>query len=133
MIGLNLLTGTLLKSRLKNMNDSEKGIKYDNNKLRYDLLPSYPLEQLVKVYTYGAQRYTDNNWRKGLKWSRVFAAIMRHLWSWWKDEDNDPESNISHLAHAAWGCFTLLEYTQNKKRFDDRYKLNNKKSKGIVI
>lgn len=40
------------------------GIKYDGEKLRYDLLPVEALEQITKVLTYGAKKYSDNNWRK---------------------------------------------------------------------
>ena len=98
----------------------QEGVKYDKGKLRFDLLPVYPLEALVEVYTFGASKYEDRNWEKGISWSRVFAAMMRHLWAYWRGENNDPESNLPHLAHAAWGCFALLEYSQRRKEFDDR-------------
>ena len=99
-----------------------EGVKYDTGKARYDLLPAVPLQQLVDIYTFGAGKYADHNWRKGLAWSRVFGALMRHLWAFWRGEDNDPESGLPHLAHAAWGCFTLLEYSNIHGNLDDRYK-----------
>jgi hypothetical protein len=101
--------------------DKVECLKFDGEKLRFDLVPPLPLEQLVKVYGMGAKKYKDHNWRRGLRWSRAFAAIMRHLWAWWKGETHDPESGISHLAHAAWGCFSLMEYEQTHPEFDDRY------------
>lgn len=94
--------------------------KFDDEKARYDLIDPEALHQLALVYTFGAKKYGDNNWRKGLKWSRVFGAIMRHMWAWFKGEDKDPESGISHLAHAAWGCFTLLAYSVSRPDLDDR-------------
>jgi hypothetical protein len=97
-----------------------EGIKNDNQKLRYDLLTPIGLEELVKVYTYGSGLYGDYNWTKGIKYSRIFAAIMRHLWSWWRGEDIDKESGLNHVSHAAWGCMTLLHYQQKRKEFDDR-------------
>ena len=102
-----------------------EGVKYDQDKERYDLIDGYALNELAKVYTYGAQKYEDRNWEKGIKWSRVFAAIMRHLWKFWRAKqlglpENDEESGLPHLAHAAWGCFALLHYTQFKPEYDDR-------------
>lgn len=94
--------------------------KYDQDKLRFDLIPAYPLEALAAIYTFGANKYQDRNWEKGIKWSRIFAAIMRHLWAMWRGEWLDPESNMPHAAHAAWGCFALLEYSRTKPDFDDR-------------
>ncbi len=105
------------------------GYKEDKGKLRYDLLPPYALDELAKVYTYGANKYTDNNWRKGMKWGRIYAALMRHLWKFWAGEDRDKESGILHLSHALWGVVTLLEYCDNGPRyysFDDRIKPNKK-------
>ena len=99
-----------------------EGMKYDGDKLRFDLIPPEPLERLAEVYTMGAAKYEDRNWEKGIKWGRVFGAIMRHMWAWWKGEDVDPESGLPHLAHAAWGCFALLEYRNTRRDFDDRVK-----------
>lgn len=96
------------------------GVKFDDGKTRYDLLPAYPLEMLALIYTFGARKYEDNNWRKGLRWGRVFAAVMRHLWAFWQGEDLDPESGLPHLAHAAWGLFTLMEYGVTHPELDDR-------------
>lgn len=94
--------------------------KDDQDKIRFDLIPPGPLQDLAAIYTMGAKKYADRNWEKGLSWGRVFGAVMRHLWAFWKGEDNDPESGLPHLAHAAWGCFALLEYRQTHPEMDDR-------------
>lgn len=102
---------------------SNEGRKDDQDKLRYDLVPPDALEEIVRIYNMGAKKYTDRNWEKGIKFGRVFAAAMRHLWSWWRGEELDPESKLSHLAHAAWNCIALLAYTKRgMMRFDDRPK-----------
>ena len=98
------------------------GVKFDGDKLRYDLIPADALRQLAEVYTMGAKKYDDNNWRKGIKWSRIYGAIQRHINAFWEGEDMDPESGLNHLSHAAWGCFTLLNYFKEKKEYDDRWK-----------
>jgi len=101
----------------------KKGVKFDKQKERFDLIPSDPLWELARTYTYGAYKYENNNWRKGIRWGRIFGAIMRHLWAFWRGEDRDRESGLPHLAHAAWGCFTLLEYMRTHREFDDRASL----------
>ena len=101
--------------------------KYDNEKERFDLIPPGPLLELARVYTYGAGKYADRNWEKGLAWGRIFAAIMRHLWKFWRGEWVDDESGLPHLAHAAWGCFALLEYMNTHPELDDRPKYDQEK------
>lgn len=108
------------------MNSLVEGTKYDTGKLRYDLLPAYPLDRLVAVYTYGAAKYEDENWRKGISYKRIFGAIMRHCWAFMRGEDIDAESQLPHLAHAAFGLFTLLEYSRTRREFDDRVKDDEK-------
>ena len=104
------------------MNNLKEGLKYDTEKLRYDLIPPEILEELAKVLTYGANKYEEHNWEKGMKWSRVFGALMRHMWSWWKGENVDPETGYSHLSHALCNIVFLVTYEQRKmKQFDDRF------------
>lgn len=99
------------------MNDARKD---DVGKLRFDLLPVEPMRKLVEVYGIGAHKYGDHNWRKGLMWSRVFAAMMRHAWSWWNGEQRDPVDGQHHLASVAWCALTLMEYEEIKPCLDDR-------------
>lgn len=99
-----------------------EGAKFDQGKVRYDLIPAEPLEALAQVYTFGANKYADENWRKGISWKRIFSAIMRHLWAFWRGEELDPETGLPHPAHAAFGCFALIEYMRYRRDFDDRHK-----------
>ena len=95
-----------------------KGLKYDSKKLRWDLLPIEYVEEIVKVLTYGADKYTDNSWQQvknGIE--RYYAALMRHLVDWRKGEDIDPESNLKHLSHAACNIIFLL-YLTNLNKYD---------------
>jgi predicted PolB exonuclease-like 3'-5' exonuclease len=98
---------------------SNQGLKYDENKLRYDLIPTGPLEDLAKVYSFGAEKYGDNNWQ----WledyeNRYYAAMLRHIVAWRQGETNDKESKIHHLAHAAWNCFALIWHDKQRERID---------------
>lgn len=102
------------------MVSASEGRKDDQGKLRFDLLPPDALAQLVQVYTMGAAKYDDRNWEKGIRWGRLFAAVQRHLWAFWHGENNDPESGLPHVAHAAWGCMALLRHMAAHRKLDDR-------------
>ena len=98
----------------------KEGVKYDADKERFDLISSNALMWLARVYTYGAHKYADRNMEKGMKWGRIFAACMRHLWKFWWGEELDEESGLPHLGHAMWCCACLLDYSMYHKEFDDR-------------
>lgn len=101
------------------------GVKFDQGKLRYDLIPPEMLEEAALVLTYGAAKYGARNWEKGMLWSRPFGALMRHMWAWWGGEDSDPETGYSHLSHALC-CITFLSaYRRRSIGIDDRHKLGS--------
>lgn len=100
--------------------DGTQGNKQDAGKLRFDLIPPRPLEELARVYTIGAAKYADRGWEKGLRWGRVFAAMMRHAWSWWRGERTDPVDGQHHLASVAWCALALMEYERTHPELDDR-------------
>ena len=107
------------------------GRKDDTNKLRWDLLPVAPLTRVVEVYTMGAKKYDDRNWEKGIKWGRVFAAMMRHAWKYWGGERNDPEDKQHHLASVVWTALTLMEYENTHPEFDDRVRIEDRYPSGM--
>lgn len=112
-------------SRFKTVQNDQlniEAVKHDSNKPSVDLLPSAPLLETASVLDFGARKYTRNNWRKGMKWSRLHAAALRHLLAHKEGEDKDPESGLSHLAHAACCIMFLQEYEIRKLGEDDRHK-----------
>lgn len=97
------------------------GQKFDAGKVRLDLIPPELLFGVGSVLTFGATKYGDRNWENGIKWSRVFAALMRHMWAWWKGEKLDPETGMSHLWHAGCCVAFLIAYEdRGMTSFDDR-------------
>ncbi len=102
------------------------GIKEDSGKLRLDLIDPVFQEYLAKALGYGADKYDDHNWLKGMQWSRVYAALLRHLRSWYMGEDIDEESGNHHLAHAAAMLMFLVGYVERDySQWDDRKFLTN--------
>lgn len=98
------------------------GVKHDTGKQRWDLLPYGTLAEIVRVFTFGANKYDDRNWEKGFNYSRVFGALQRHLVAWFEGEDCDPETGINHLAHAGCNIFFLLTFVLRGVGTDDRPK-----------
>lgn len=98
------------------------GIKHDAGKPRAELLPSAPLLAIAEVLTFGAQKYAPHNWRKGFDQSRLIGAAMRHLLAYNDGEDTDPESGLSHMAHAGCCVLFLLEQIEKGTGRDDRYR-----------
>lgn len=96
------------------------GRKDDSQKLRYDLIPPGPLAGLADVYTRGAAKYGDWNWREGFAWSRIYGALMRHLQAWWDGEVFDGDNGQHHLDSVAWCAFTLRELERLHPGLDDR-------------
>jgi hypothetical protein len=98
------------------------GTKHDDGKPLLALLPFEALEAVGRVMTFGAKKYAANNWRGGFAWTRLVSSSLRHIFSWVKGEDLDPESGESHLAHAACCILFLLTFVLTKTGEDDRYK-----------
>jgi hypothetical protein len=97
------------------------GTKNDEEKNRLELMPFDALFELGKVYSMGARKYDSRNWEKGIKYSRIFGAMMRHAFAWWCREDNDKESGLSHMVHATWNAITLVAYIiRGMTDYDDR-------------
>lgn len=99
---------------------TSEGAKHDEGKPDYSLIPVYALEQMAKVLTFGKEKYSRDNWRKGVKYSRGIAAIERHLASYKSREDIDPESSVEHLAHIMCSCAFLMEFKFTRPELDDR-------------
>jgi len=90
-------------------------------KTRFDLIPYGSIAEIADVLSYGAQKYSPNNWARGTSWGRYFAAMCRHTFAWWSGEDKDPETGFSHLAHAGCCLLFLMEFQRNGWGDDDRF------------
>ena len=98
------------------------GVKHDQSKLRFDLIPPALITYDAAIYTIGAAKYADDNWRRGMKYRRLFGACVRHMMQRCLGEVVDSESRLPHLAHARWNLGAMLYYDLNEgkyKGFDD--------------
>ena len=92
------------------------------DKRRVDLLDPIAIAGLADVLTFGASKYGDRNWERGIEWSRVYGAALRHLLAFWGWEDLDPETGLPHIDHAACNIHFLQRYFRTHKNLDDRPK-----------
>lgn len=114
----------------------DKGTKYDGGKLRMDLITPEMMEGLARPLTYGVEKYDDHNWRKGLSYSRVTAAALRHLNKWRAGHDIDDEADpitgaapsyLPHIQQAFVNIGFLVTFElEGRKELDDRYKGDTK-------
>jgi hypothetical protein len=101
---------------------TEGGTKHDDGKPALALLPFAAVEEVAKVLQFGAKKYNKYNYKKGFEYTRLVSAALRHLFAFGKGEDKDPETGLSHLAHAICCVLFLLDQTITGRGNDDRYK-----------
>lgn len=99
-------------------------IKADTGKPDVTLIPYEAVEEIAKVLEFGAKKYARDNWKAGtgFKYTRIIASLLRHIYAYLRGEDNDPESGLSHMAHAGCNVMFLLYYEKYKAKYsnDDR-------------
>jgi hypothetical protein len=80
------------------------GKKYDNEKPRMDLVPPFVDAEVAHVWTHGAAKYGDHNWKLVIEapngQRRYMAAAQRHIDAYMDGGILDQESWRHHLAHA---------------------------------
>lgn len=98
------------------------GTKYDQDKIRVELLDPLALEGIGKVLTFGAKKYAAHNWRGGISYSRLLGALLRHTLAILRGEDNDPESGLPHVDHLGCCWMFLSNMMKTRPDMDDRWK-----------
>lgn len=124
LVSVDLATGKMIPPSAIVHGRVGGAIKDDDGKLPLELLPFDALEAIADVLKFGASKYVENNWRGGFKYSRIYGALLRHVIKWWRGEDKDPESGLSHLAHAGCCVLFLIHFTLTGTGTDNR-KENN--------
>ncbi len=101
----------------KSIPDDEKvipptvGVKYDNDKPQWSLLPFRALKEVVEVLTYGAKKYAPDNWKKVPDARRRYIdAGFRHFTAYASGETRDIETGKHHLAHAICCLLYLVAF-----------------------
>lgn len=95
---------------------SALGVKYDSDKLKWSLLPIAPLRLIIRVLMFGVGKYGLDNWQKvDNPKIRYYDALQRHITAWKDGELLDPESGLSHMAHAG-SCVLFIIWFEIKEK-----------------
>lgn len=102
-------------------------LRYDTGKTPWHLLPTDGLRLIADHFGRGAAKYAERNWEKGMKFSRVYNSLLRHLTAFWEGEDydNDPYwkqqgVKVLHIVAVAWNALVLVVYVIRGVGEDDR-------------
>lgn len=98
-----------------------EGAKHDGGKSPLDLLDPVALEGIAAVLAFGAKKYAAHNWRGGISYSRLIAALLRHTFSILRGEYVDPESGLPHIDHVGCCWMFLSNMMKTRPDLDDLY------------
>ena len=103
---------------------SEKlGDRFNEGKPRWSLVPQSTLIPMVRVLEFGAKKYGDYNWVKGLSIREICESLKRHLDAFMEGEDDDPESKLSHIGHIQCNAMFIAYMLEHRSDLDDRINL----------
>lgn len=105
------------ETRTRSRTGGEKGVKLE----RFDLIPVEALQEVARVYGFGAEKYSEHNWRLGYEWSKSYAAMLRHANQFWAGENDDEETGLSHLASVIFHAMALMVFVEEQAEYDDRF------------
>ena len=100
--------------------EKEEPVKFDDGKPKTTLVDPEFREEVARVLGLGEEKYGRDNWKGGLDFSRLLDAVHRHLGACEKGEDLDPETGLSHAAHAAAGLMMYDWTRRNRSELDSR-------------
>ena len=106
-------TEKIVETDPNGLDQHQAGAKLDANKNRLGLVLhgfARALQEVGKVGTYGANKYTDNGWVEvpdGV--DRYTDAMYRHLLTEAQGERLDKGTKILRSAHVAWNALARLD------------------------
>jgi hypothetical protein len=94
---------------------SKTGLRFNEGKVRWSLVDYASLEPMIRVLMYGAGKYDDHNWKKGLVHKEVLECLQRHLAALMDGETHDKESGLPHIGHVMCNAMFYSYFTEVKK------------------
>lgn len=92
---------------LSKANSPLKALRYNHNKPKYSLLDLKSMEPGVRVLEFGANKYSRDNWKKGMPISEILDSMLRHVAAIQSGEWLDPESGLPHIGHIQCNALFL--------------------------
>jgi len=82
-----------------NTNQSQQADRHNEGKPQWSMVDFPSMEPMVRVLEFGANKYSRDNWKKGLPKEQILDSMMRHVFALASGEENDPESGLPHIGH----------------------------------
>jgi len=106
----------------ENVNKEKGGaLHHDSGKPPIGLIPYQSLVFESNGMEYGAIKYSRDDWRKGMTYSRIINSAIRHMYKMLDRENYDIENGVSHLGEAKASLGILAELMRTHKELDDRH------------
>jgi hypothetical protein len=84
-------------------------------------VPANVLAEIGVAMHEGVTKYGRHNWRTAeVVASIYYDAALRHLFSWWEGQDEDPDSGVHHVTKAIAGLIVLRDAMMYGAIDDDR-------------
>ena len=97
-----------------------KFMKFDDDKVRFELVEPWFHEDLAKALTMGAKKYKANNWKLCKDKDRYIGALDRHFNELKKGNYIDDESLLQHAAHIGFNAMALHYLIRQEMENEDR-------------
>ena len=113
-----------------------KALRFDEGKLRYDLVPLTPIRGYAKICTKALVKYPERNWERGMLWSKCLGPLKRHLAEFEAGNDFDFDPNcegckagncknhlgkdVKHIDQVIWNAGAISSYYETFPQGDDR-------------
>ena len=96
--------------------DYDSGFRRDStkNKPRYDLIPPELLYRLAMVYTRGAEKYGDENYKKANseeEYRRFIQSAFRHFEQWRMGQEDE-----DHAMQCVWNIIAYEWHVKHKEK-----------------
>jgi hypothetical protein len=95
--------------KVEDLQTLSSGAKRDNasGKGAFELVSTFALTRLAKVYEKGAIQKGYRNWEKGFNFSRATQSALRHI-----NQFIEGEKTEDHLAQACWNLFAIMHFQE---------------------
>ena len=100
----------------------ERADRFNTDKPKWALVDFKSLEPMVNVLEFGAQKYSKDNWKKGLLVTEICESLLRHTFDLLEGKTLDDESKLKLTGHILANAMILEHMISNKPEFDDRVK-----------
>jgi hypothetical protein len=98
-------------------------MRFNQGKIEWSLVDFKSLEPLVKVLTFGKEKYERDNWKLGgenTSQQSLMDSLLRHATALADGQQIDPESGLHHIGHIMCNClfYSYHHIMKNQKVTD---------------